>query len=328
MSRNAGTKVMTNDGQSELTPKLRFPEFCGQSVREVELKDVTAESTTRNGETLPATSVMGVSKVYGIVPMEERIISSTIARYKLVQKDWFAYNPMRLNIGSIARWQGKSDILVSPDYVVFRCLNEAESGLHPAFLDQFRQSVAWEDFVKHGGDGSVRVRIYYEDIGRLPLLLPTMSEQQKIADCLIAVDDLIANQTRKVDALRTHKKGLMQKLFPREDETRPGLRFPEFQNAGEWEEGQVADIGTVLQGFGFPERHQGLKSGDYPFYKVSDISKSLDAGKVFIEVSANYINGSLLKGLGAKPIPSGTTIFAKIGEAIRSNKRASRPSRA
>jgi type I restriction enzyme, S subunit len=101
----------------------------------------------------------------------------------------------------------------------------------------------------------------------------------------------------------------------------PKLRFPEFRNDGEWGEGRIADIATVLQGYGFPEKHQGQTSGDYPFYKVSDISRSLAAGKVFIGESANYINESLLKELRAKPIPEGTTIFAKIGEAIRSNKR-------
>ena len=102
----------------------------------------------------------------------------------------------------------------------------------------------------------------------------------------------------------------------------PKLRFTEFQNAGRWQVGCIADIGTVLQGYGFPEKHQGLKNGDYPFYKVSDISKSLAAGNVFIEEAANYINQSLLKEMRAKPIPEGTTVFAKIGEAIRSNKRA------
>jgi type I restriction enzyme S subunit len=65
--------------------------------------------------------------------------------------------------------------------------------------------------------------------------LPSPAEQQKIAECLSSVDALIAAQARKLDALKTHKKGLMQKLFPREGETTPRLRFPEFQNAGEWE---------------------------------------------------------------------------------------------
>ena len=82
---------------------------------------------------------------------------------------------------------------------------------------------------------------------------------------------------------------------------------------------QIAD---VLQGYGFPERHQGQKTGDYPFYKVSDISNSVGKGKVFIDESANYINESVLTELRAKPIPQGTTIFAKIGEAIRLNRRA------
>jgi type I restriction enzyme, S subunit len=92
--------------------------------------------------------------------MEERLIASDIARYKLVRRNWFAYNPMRLNIGSIARWTGESDILVSPDYVVFKCLEHAEHGIDPAYLDHFRQTDGWESFVTEGGDGGVRVRIY------------------------------------------------------------------------------------------------------------------------------------------------------------------------
>ena len=72
-----------------------------------------------------------------------------------------------------------------------------------------------------------------------------IEEQQKIADCLSSLDALIAAQTDKIDALKTHKKGLMQQLFPREGETTPRLRFPEFRDAGEWELktlGKVCDM--------------------------------------------------------------------------------------
>jgi type I restriction enzyme S subunit len=69
-----------------------------------------------------------------------------------------------------------------------------------------------------------------------PAFYPTKPEQQKIAECLSSVDELIAAQARKLDALKTHKKGLMQQLFPTDGETQPRLRFPEFQNAGEWKE--------------------------------------------------------------------------------------------
>ena len=94
------------------------------------------------------------------------------------------------------------------------------------------------------------------------LPLPNDSaEQQKIADCLSAVDELIAAQARKVDALKTHKKGLMQQLFPREGETQPRLRFPEFQNADEWEETRLEKLGKLISGLTYSSddvRESGL----------------------------------------------------------------------
>ena len=225
---------MPNQSETTAVSRLRFPDFIGQPLREVWLSDVTAESALRNGDELPATSVMGVSKLNGIVPMEERVIAADIARYKVVRKDWFAYNPMRLNIGSIARWRGEADVLVSPDYVVFRSVDGPDLGIDPDYLDHFRQSVAWDAFVSEGGDGGVRVRIYYKDLARLGLALPLRAEQQKIADCLTTLDKVIAAQGRKVEALKTYKRGLMQQLFPRESETLPRLRFPEFRGAPEW----------------------------------------------------------------------------------------------
>jgi type I restriction enzyme S subunit len=65
----------------------------------------------------------------------------------------------------------------------------------------------------------------------------TSAEQQKIADCLTSLDECVAAQGRKVEALKAHKKGLMQQLFPREGETLPRLRFPEFDDA--WNETEL-----------------------------------------------------------------------------------------
>lgn len=102
----------------------------------------------------------------------------------------------------------------------------------------------------------------------------------------------------------------------------PTLRFPEFRGLADWEIKPASAIAEVLQGYGFPERHQGKQSGELPFYKVSDISRALDAGSHFIDKAANYINHGTLLELKAKTLPPGTTIFAKIGEALRLNKRA------
>ena len=117
--------------------------------------------------------------------------------------------------------------------------------------------------ISPGGAGRNRV-LNKNDFLKLQVPLPTPAEQQKIAECLSSVDELIAAQARKVDALKTHKKGLLQKLFPPEkvsgienSEVKsekgdskfslqnshfsiPPLRFPEFQNAGEWEEAPLS----------------------------------------------------------------------------------------
>ena len=85
-------------------------------------------------------------------------------------------------------------------------------------------------------------------------LFPVLAEQQKIADCLSSLDELIAAEGRKLESLRDYKKGLMQLLFPRDGETTPGLRFPEFRNAGEWEEKPLGEIFDTMTG-GTPEAH-------------------------------------------------------------------------
>lgn len=101
----------------------------------------------------------------------------------------------------------------------------------------------------------------------------------------------------------------------------PRLRFPEFKDSDEWDVNRLADIGDILQGFGFPDAYQGRASGDYPFIKVSDISNAILKGNFFIKESLNYIDVKDVKDLKAKTIPVGATIFAKIGEAIRLNRR-------
>ncbi len=83
--------------------------------------------------------------------------------------------------------------------------------------------------------GDTVVHLYSSQLMKLDITLPTLPEQQKIADCLSSIADRITAETQKLDTLKAHKKGLMQQLFPAEGETLPKLRFPEFQDSGEWE---------------------------------------------------------------------------------------------
>ena len=102
----------------------------------------------------------------------------------------------------------------------------------------------------------------------------------------------------------------------------PRLRFPEFRDEGEWEKKKLGDICGVLQGYGFPIVMQGNNNGKYPFCKVSDISKAVIENNGLLRESMNYINDDDIFTLRAKLIPIGSTVFAKIGEALRLNRRA------
>lgn len=75
-------------------------------------------------------------------------------------------------------------------------------------------------------------------------------EQEKIADFLTSLDDMIRAEGARLAALQDHKRGLMQRLFPRPDETVPRLRFPEFRNAGPWDLKRLGEIGTIVKGKG------------------------------------------------------------------------------
>lgn len=91
-------------------------------------------------------------------------------------------------------------------------------------------------------------RYYISEYQNLNVNVPNPTEQQKIADCLSSLDDLISAHTDKLDALKEHKKGLMQNLFPQEGETVPKLRFNEFEKDGEWREKILSQVAHYENG--------------------------------------------------------------------------------
>lgn len=105
---------------------------------------------------------------------------------------------------------------------------------------------------------------------------PTEAEQQKIADSLGSLDDLIEAEGRKLESLRKHKQGLVQRLLPQPGETRPWLRFPEFRNAPEWEEKKLGDVSDVLMCKRIFASETNPDEG-VPFYKIGTLGGAPDA---------------------------------------------------
>lgn len=174
------------------------------------LGQLAQETRKRNSGSLDDSLLCGVLKDLGLVPMRERVKGASTARCRLVEPNDFAYNPMRINIGSIARNLGDQSVMVSPDYVVFAT---SPLKLLCTYLDYFRRSNEWRRFVSRSGDGGVRVRIYFDDLAQLRMRVPPIGEQSKIVeilDCVIAKLNVL---TQKQNHYQTLKCGFRQKLL-------------------------------------------------------------------------------------------------------------------
>ena len=205
----------------ETTPRLRFPGFEGE-WEEKKLGEIADRCTSRNRDKTE-TRVLTNSATEGVVDQNAYFdrniaIKENTDNYNIVDLDDFVYNP-RIStsapVGPISRNKIGRGIM-SPLYSVFRFKSE-----NIDYLEHYFSTTIWHRYLKsvaNYGARFDRMAISTEDFYSMPILCPIPAEQQKIASCLSSLDDLIAAESTKVEALKDHKKGLMQQLFPQGSE--------------------------------------------------------------------------------------------------------------
>ncbi|MDQ1151857.1 type I restriction enzyme S subunit [Sphingobacterium zeae] len=121
---------------------------------------------------------------------------------------------------------------------------------------------------------------------------PSPEEQNKIANCLSSLDEVITANTEKLEILKGHKKGLMQTLFPQLGEQVPKYRFPEFKEDAEWTETRLGSIGEPLMCKRIlKEQTTSYSKGGVPFYKIGTFGKDADSFipfKLYEEFKSKY----------------------------------------
>ena len=162
----------------------------------------------------------------------------------------------------------------------------------------------------------VHKRHWISVFSKLKIALPNPLEQQKIANCLTSLDDLIEAHNQKLEFLKDHKKGLMQNLFPQNGENIPNLRFPEFENDSSWITTELEIIADISSG-GTPSRAKPeYWNGTIPWISTTLIDFNM------IEKANEYITSLGLEHSSTKIFPKGTILMAMYGQGKTRGKVA------
>lgn len=312
---------MSNKEKKPLMPKLRFPEFQSAGAWTTEQLGAVATISTQkvgNNVCVPMSITSGV----GLVSQEEKfgrvIAGDSYKNYLLLKPNEFAYNKSATKEypeGFLALYSGTA--LAAIPNSIFTCFRINGESPDVRFLNyQFSDNLhgRWlRKFIQVGARAHGSLSINDSDLMALPVPVPSgttsVAEQKKIADCLSSLDELIAAQARKVDALKTHKKGLMQQLFPREGETQPHLRFPEFRNAGEWKRQNLEDLSeTISSG-----KDKSAQDGAFDLYGSTGVIGRTNSGSfsgIYILVARVGANAGLLtKATGEFGVTDNTLVI-------------------
>lgn len=176
----------------------------------------------------------------------------------------------------------------------------------PKFLYLIFQQINWYKYNEAGGVPSLSKTT----IGEINVFVPVgekgeLKEQQKIVDCIFSLDELIEATAQKVGALKEHKKGLMQRLFPAEGKNVPDLRFPEFQGMNGWEKTYIYEECPNPYSGGTPKTtEKKYYGGNIPFIRSAEIGKD----KTELSITQVGLNNS-----SAKMIQKGDLLIALYG---------------
>jgi len=245
---------MSGNKKQPLVPRLRFPEFKNTAEwQSPTLGEVSEPVEERVGER--KLTPVSISAGIGFVPQAEKfgrdISGSQYKLYTVVRDGDFVYNKgnsLKFPQGCVYDLQGWGEVAAPNVFICFRLKNGYENGFYRQCFERNVHGIQLRKHITSGARSNGLLNISKEAFYGVAIPVPSHAEQQKIADCLSSLDDLIAAETYKLDTLKTHKKGLMQQLFPREGETVPRLRFPEFRDAREWKESNLGELTSIVRG--------------------------------------------------------------------------------
>ncbi len=301
---NKEEKKLAMSGAEGIVPQLRFPEFERdgdwtknkiEEVCEKPFSGGTPKSTNVDfyGGNIPFIRSAEIDKEKTELFLTEDGYKNSSAKY--VKKGDVLVAMYGANSGDVA--------ISKIDGVINQAILCLRSKHNNSFLHQYlshKKNWITNKYLQ-GGQGNLSGDI----IKSVELFFPlNPKEQQKIADCLSSLDEVITAETEKLDYLKDHKKGLLQQLFPAEGETQPKFRFPEFMDDGDWQDTILDDVADYENG----KAHEKEISerGKYKVVNSKFISTNGEVVKFTDSANLKAIVGDILMVLS--DIPNGKAI--------------------
>jgi type I restriction enzyme S subunit len=276
MSNKEKSAMRQDKNGAGLIPRLRFPDFLNDGEwRAPTLADISTPIEERVGErTLTPVSI---SAGIGFVPQAEKfgrdISGNQYRLYTVVRDGDFVYNKgnsLKFPQGCVYDLQGWGEVAAPNVFICFKLKEGHDNRFYRQYFEKNIHGTQLRKYITSGARSNGLLNISKEAFFGIKLPTPGYAEQQHIAGCISSLEELIAAEHKKLEALKAHKNGLMQKLFPRDGEAVPRLRFPEFNNAGEWEARTIGNMFRLINGCAF--KPEDWKPTGTPIIRIQNLN--------------------------------------------------------
>ncbi|WP_286818956.1 restriction endonuclease subunit S [Desulfobacter sp. UBA2225] len=299
-------------GKRGLVPTMRFPEFRHAGVWDEKTIGEVLKETPRPIDMKDESdySLVTVKRRYGGVVSRGVLKGKAIkvkSQFLLQENDFIISKRQIVHCACGLVPENLTGSIVSNEYSVLRAKKNHDILFFNYFSQQFKVSQSFLEC----SIGIVIEKMLFKlpDWFKKKFLFPPLKEQQKIADCLSSLDELIAAQAHKLDTLKAHKKGLMQQLFPAPGQTTPTIRFPEFRDTGEWQEKSLGGLAKIITGNTPKTADPNNYGGERLFVSPADISDHR-------YISSTKTNLSDQGFENTREVPPKSILFVCIGSTI------------
>lgn len=252
----------------------------------VKIGDVISEYSVRNkfDENIPVYSVTN-EKGFCTGYFSKEVAGKDKSTYKIVPRGYFAYNPSRINVGSVD-WQKYEDrVIVSPLYVVFGVSDR----LDRQYLLHYLKGDMMLSFIKEYATGSVRDNLKLTDLGKFPINLRPVEEQRQIAATLDKIDDLIDKRRQQLDKLDELVKSRFIEIFGDPENNNKAWKVKFLDN--------LCTVGSSKRVYQSEQSSEGV-----PFWRISDLVSKIDTGTVDSALFISKTKYTELKQAGLVPV--------------------------